>query len=133
MPVRHQAQTVRVPAGADLTAKEGCFVKLSSSAAVLTAATDTPADVLGVVNVGDVAGGTVDVFLPCYHGQVEVKVDSASLESVTLNTRLYLADDGTVGTAESGTLVAVAIEPGDTAGTWTCRLVEPVTVPEVTE
>lgn len=115
MAIYHQTQVVPVTAGANLTECEGCFVKLSSGKAVLTAASDTAATIYGLVHSGDAADKTVDIILPGHSGIVGMMLHS-SATNVANGTGLALAANGTVKNAGSNdTVVAVALAAG-TAG-----------------
>lgn len=127
MPVRHQTQALRLPAGADLTGKEGYFVTLSGGSAVLATSSATAADIFGCVNCGDESGQPADLFLPGYSGLVDVAVESASADSVAIGTRLMVGASGAAAVADSGVAVAVAVS-AVAEGRCLARLIEPVDI-----
>ncbi len=123
--ITHQAQVVRRPAGADLSANEGCFVKLAEGKLQLTSAEDKAKDVFGVLTDPAEAAGPCDVALPGFAGIVGVRVSA----DVADGDRLALDADGAVKKAgESGTVVAVALQAGKTGALVEARLVEPADV-----
>lgn len=109
MAIIHQQAVMRAVSGVDLRECEGCFVKKDTSGKlVLCGKSDIP---LGVVHVGGDAGDDTDYILPAHQGIVGVRL-SASPGSVEEGTRLVLDDEGTAKAGDTGTLVAVACEPG---------------------
>ena len=100
---------MRAESGVDLRKCEGCFVKKDTSGKlVLCDKSDIP---LGVVHVGGDEGEDTDYLLPAHQGIVGVRL-SESPGSVEEGTRLVLDDGGTAKAGDTGTLVAVACEPG---------------------
>ena len=100
---------MRAESGVDLRKCEGCFVKKDTSGKlVLCDKSDIP---LGVVHVGGDEGEDTDYHLPAHQGIVGVRL-SESPGSVEEGTRLVLDDGGTAKAGDTGTLVAVACEPG---------------------
>ena len=98
---------MRAESGVDLRKCEGCFVKKDTSGKlVLCDKSDIP---LGVVHVGGDEGEDTDYLLPAHQGIVGVRL-SESPGSVEEGTRLVLDDGAKAG--DTGTLVAVACEPG---------------------
>jgi len=109
MAIIHQQAVMRAESGEDLRECEGCFVKKDTSGKlVLCGKSDIP---LGVVHVGGDKGEDTDYILPAHQGIVGVRL-SASPGSVEEGTRLVLDDGGTAKAGDTGTLVAVACEPG---------------------
>lgn len=127
MPITHQAQVVQLPAAADHSGKEGCFVAISSGKAALTASTATADTVFGVIVSGSPKDVQEVIALPGHSGIVEVALHSGA-SNVTVGTRLYLGASGTVTTGESGTLVAIALANGTAGHLVEARLVEPADV-----
>ena len=100
---------MRAESGVDLRKCEGCFVKKDTSGKlVLCDKSDIP---LGVVHVGGDEGEDTDYLLPAHQGIVGVRL-SESPDSVEEQTRLVLDDGGIAKAGDTGTLVAVACEPG---------------------
>ena len=123
--ITHQTLVVRRPAGADLSASEGCFVKLSAGKLQLTSAQDKAADVFGLLTDPAEADRPCDVALPSFAGIVGVRVSSA----VADGDRLALDADGAVKKAEeTATVVAVALGSGESGSLVEARLVEPADV-----
>lgn len=100
---------------ADLTGKEGYFVKVvDGEAALCTGTTDQPigvvvseSDLTGKVGVGILGAGLA--------GTVKVKVTGSSPGTIVMGSPLELAaEDGTVklGTGGGATVVAIAMESG---------------------
>ena len=109
MAIIHQQAVMRAESGVDLRECEGCFVKKDTSGKlVLCGKSDIP---LGVVHVGGDEGEDTDYILPAHQGIVGVRL-SESPGSVEEGTRLVLDDGGTAKAGDTGTLVAVACEPG---------------------
>ena len=109
MAIIHQQAVMRAVSGVDLRECEGCFVKKDTSGKlVLCGKSDIP---LGVVHVGGDEGEDTDYILPAHQGIVGVRL-SESPGSVEEGTRLVLDDEGTAKAGDTGTLVAVACEPG---------------------
>ena len=109
MAIIHQQAVMRAESGRDLRKCEGCFVKKDTSGKlVLCGKSDIP---LGVVHVGGDEGEDTDYILPAHQGIVGVRL-SESPGSVEEGTRLVLDDGGTAKAGDTGTLVAVACEPG---------------------
>ena len=109
MAIIHQQAVMRAESGMDLRKCEGCFVKKDTSGKlVLCGKSDIP---LGVVHVGGDEGEDTDYILPAHQGIVGVRL-SESPGSVEEGTRLVLDDGGTAKAGDTGTLVAVACEPG---------------------
>ncbi|MCL6680955.1 hypothetical protein [Akkermansia muciniphila] len=109
MAIIHQQAVMRAESGVDLRKCEGCFVKKDTSGKlVLCDKSDIP---LGVVHVGGDEGEDTDYLLPAHQGIVGVRL-SESPGSVEEGTRLVLDDGGTAKAGDTGTLVAVACEPG---------------------
>lgn len=106
---------MRAESGVDLRKCEGCFVKKDTSGKlVLCDKSDIP---LGVVHVGGDEGEDTDYLLPAHQGIVGVRL-SESPGSVEEGTRLVLDDGGTAKAGDTGTLVAVACEPGTGGSSW---------------
>lgn len=100
---------MRAASGEDLRECEGCFVKKDASGKlVLCGKSDIP---LGMVHVGGDKDEDTDYILPAHQGIVGVRL-SESPGSVEEGTRLVLDDGGTAKAGDTGTLVAVACEPG---------------------
>lgn len=126
--IRNATAVIGRLATADLTGKDGYFVKNSSgSVALVSAVTDLP---LGVVTSGDVAAGFTSVALPNFGGTVSVKLNGTP-GTVVQGTDLYLKADGTVAVlpVAAGTYykVAIALESGAANELIEARLVEPTT------
>lgn len=126
MAIYHQMQVVRLTAGADLSACEGCFVTVdgATGTANLTAATTTADKVYGVLDGVDVKDRPVDVILPGCAGLVGVKLHSGCA-AVVPGDRLVLAANGTVTKGSSGVFVAVAVAAGTAGNLVEARLVQP--------
>ena len=100
---------MRAESGVDLRKCEGCFVKKDTTGKlVLCDKSDIP---LGVVRVVGVEVEDTDFLLPAQQGIVGGRV-SESPGSVDEGTSLGLDDGCTAKAGDSGTLVAVACEPG---------------------
>lgn len=109
MAIIHQQAVMRAESGEDLRKCEGCYIKKDASGKLfLCGKSDIP---LGVVHVGGDEGEDTDYILPAHQGIVGVRL-SASPGSVEEGTRLVLDDGGTAKAGDTGTLVAVACEPG---------------------
>lgn len=121
----YQHQVVRRTAGADLTEKEGCFVKLASGKLELTGAGTKAAEVYGALIHTASAGEEGEVALPGFGGIVTLRVAG----DVADGDRLALAADGAVSKAgETATVVAVACGESKEGQLVDARLVEPVEV-----
>ena len=110
MAIIHQQAVMRAESGVDLRECEGCFVKKDASGK-LVLCTENDTAPLGVVHVGGDEGEMTDYLLPAHQGIVGVRL-SESPGSVEEGTRLVLDDGGTAKAGDTGTLVAVACEPG---------------------
>lgn len=123
--ITHQTLVVRRPAGADLSEKEGCFVKLSAGKLQLTGGEDKAADVFGLLTDPAEENRPCDVALPGFAGIVGVRVSGA----VADGDRLALDADGAVKKAEeTAVVVAVALGGGESGALVEARLVEPADV-----
>lgn len=129
MAIYHQNQVVRLVAGADLSACEGCFVTVdgASNTATLTTGSTAADKVYGVLDGVDVKDRPVDVILPGCAGLVGVKLHSGSA-AVVPGDRLVLAANGTVTKGSSGVFVAVAVAAGTAGNLVEARLVQPTTL-----
>lgn len=126
MAIYHQMQVVRLIAGADLSACEGCFVTVdgATGTATLTTGSTTADKVYGVLDGVEVKDRPVDVILPGCAGLVGVKLHSGSA-AVVPGDRLVLAANGTVTKGSSGVFVAVAVAPAAAGNLVEARLVQP--------
>ena len=127
--IRNSQALLALEATADLSAKDGYFVKASTTkCASVTAVTDVP---LGVITNGDVAAGNTTVALPNFGGTVSAKVDGTP-GTIALGTKLMMTATGTVRalTATTGTYfyVAIALEAGAANELIQVRLIEPIAV-----
>lgn len=127
--IRNKEAILALEATADLSAKDGYFVKASTTkCALVTAVNDVP---LGVITSGDVAAGNTSVALPNFGGIVSAKV-GATPGTIALGTKLMMNADGTVRalTASAGTYfyVAIALETGAANELIAVRLIEPIAV-----
>lgn len=129
MAVYHKNQAVRLTAGADLSASEGCFVQVDGAAGTvtLTAASTTPDKVFGLLESVDSKDRPVDIVLPGFSGIPGVRLHSGCA-AVVPGDRLVLAANGTVTKGSSGTLVAIALAPAAAGQLVKARLIEPVTL-----
>ena len=123
--ITHQTLVVRRPAGADLSASEGCFVKLTSGKLQLTTSSSKAKDVFGLLVDPAEADQPCDVALPGFAGIVGVKLAGTVVDG----DQLALGSNGCVVKAgTTATIVAVALQAGDSGALIEARLVAPTDV-----